>query len=67
MTKDEYRQYLTDRITETDKVIIALSDAQDRGCAGRDAGVLALLLADQLDRLKRELYYLDNEGGESND
>lgn len=66
MTKDEYRQYLTDRIAETDKVIIALSDAQDRGYAGRDAGVLALLLADQLDRLKHDLYYLDNDGGVSN-
>lgn len=66
MTKDDYRKYLTDRITETDKVIYALSDAQDRGCAGRDAGVLALLLAAQLDNLKHELYYLDNEGGVSN-
>lgn len=61
MTKDEYRQYLTDRITETDKVIIALSDAQDAGYAGRDAGILALMLALQLDNLKHELYYLDKE------
>lgn len=61
MTKEEYRKYLTERIAETDKVIIALSDAQDAGCTGRDAGILALLLAGQLDQLKHDLYYFDNE------
>lgn len=66
MTKEEYRKYLTERITETDKVIIALSDAQDAGYTGRDTGILALLLASQLDQLKHDLYYLDREGGESN-
>lgn len=66
MTKEEYRKYLTERIAETEKVGIALSDAQDAGYAGRDIGILALLLAGHLDQLKHDLYYHDNEGGVRN-
>lgn len=66
MTRDEYRKYLTERIAVTEDTIQGVSDAQDAGLIGGKAADLALELAKQLDHLKHDLYYLDNEGGVSN-